>query len=105
MARTTRTQTARSERRAAMVTRVLSITTAVVSLAVSAAVASGLTDQLQNSRVNVVPGDRSARKVLCAEHPRSNALSHGRLENVSSRGHRKGETGGRRAPKVTRTRH
>src|SRR5262245_13475321 len=47
MARSTRTETAQSERRTAMVTRVLSITTAVVSLAVSAAVAASLTDDLK----------------------------------------------------------
>src|SRR5262249_60951214 len=56
MARSTRTQTAQSERRTAMVTRVLSITTAVVSLAVSAAVAASLTDAVQATRVTGVQG-------------------------------------------------
>ena len=67
-----------------MVTRVLSITTAVVSLAVSAAVASGMTDQLQTSRMTVVQVDRSAGKFLCAEHRRWTALSMAELKAVSS---------------------
>ena len=52
-----------------MVTRVLSITTAVVSLAVSAAVAAGLTDQLQTSRMKVVQVDKSAGKFLRSGAP------------------------------------
>ena len=67
-----------------MVTRVLCITTAVVSLAVSAAVASGLTDQLQTSRMTVVQVDRSAGKFLCAEHRRWTVVSMTDLKAVSS---------------------
>jgi hypothetical protein len=67
-----------------MVTRVLSITTAVVSLAVSAAVAASLTDQLQTSRMRVVQVDKSAGKFLCAEHQRWTVVSTADLKAVSS---------------------
>jgi len=84
MARSTRTQTAHSERRTAMVRRVLSITTAVVSLAVSAGVAASLTDQMQTTRMTVVQVDRSAGKFLCAEHLRWTAVSAADLKAVGS---------------------
>jgi len=67
-----------------MVTRALSITTAVVSLAVSAAVAAGLTDQMQTMRMTVVQVDRGAGKFLCAEHRRWTAVSAADLKAVGS---------------------
>jgi uncharacterized protein with FMN-binding domain len=67
-----------------MVTRVLSITTAVVSLAVSAAVGAGLTDQMQATRMTVVQVDKSAGKFLCAEHRKWTAVSSADLKAVSS---------------------
>jgi hypothetical protein len=84
MARSTRTQTAQSVRRTAMVTRVLSITTAVVSLAVSAAVAASLTDQMQSTRMTVVQVDKSAGKFLCAEHRKWTAVSAADLKVVGA---------------------
>ena len=67
-----------------MVTRVLSITTAVVSLAVSAAVGASLTDQMQTARMTVVQVDKSAGKFLCAEHRRWTAVSTADLKVVGS---------------------
>jgi uncharacterized protein with FMN-binding domain len=67
-----------------MVTRVLSITTAVVSLAVSAAVGAGLTDQMQATRMTVVQVDKSAGKFLCAEHRTWTAVSSADLTAVGS---------------------
>jgi hypothetical protein len=67
-----------------MVTRVLSITTAVVSLAVSAAVAAGLTDQMQTTRMTVVQVDKSAGKFLCAEHRKWTAVSAADLKVVGA---------------------
>ena len=67
-----------------MVIRVLSITTAVVSLAVSAAVGAGLTDQMQTTRMTVVQVDKSAGKVLCAEHRKGTAVSSADLKAVGS---------------------
>ena len=67
-----------------MLIRVLSITTAVVSLAVSAAVGAGLTDQMQTTRMTVVQVDKSAGKFLCAEHRKWTAVSSPDLKAVGS---------------------
>ena len=67
-----------------MVTRVLSITTAVVSLAVSVAVGASLTDQMQAMRTTVVKVDQSAGTFLCAEHRRWTAVSAADLKAVGS---------------------
>jgi hypothetical protein len=58
-----------------MVTRTLLMTTAVLSLAASAALAAGLTEQLQATRMTVVRVDREAGKFLCAEHRRWTTVS------------------------------
>jgi hypothetical protein len=58
-----------------MVTKVLSISAVVVSLAASAAIGGGLTDYLQASRMTVVRVDKGAGKFLCAEHRRWTPVS------------------------------
>ena len=58
-----------------MVTRVLSISAVVVSVAASAAIAGGLTDYLQATRMTVVRVDKGAGKFFCAEHRRWTSVS------------------------------
>ena len=65
-----------------MLTRVLSITAAVLSLTAAAAVAEGLTDRLQATRMTVVKIDREAGKFMCAEHRRWEAVSKAGLSIV-----------------------
>ena len=62
-----------------MVTRVLSITAVVLSLAASAAVAGNLTDHLQATRMTVLRVDQDTGKFMCAEHRRWTALCDGRV--------------------------
>ncbi|OLC65251.1 MAG: hypothetical protein AUH69_09875 [Actinobacteria bacterium 13_1_40CM_4_65_12] len=65
-----------------MVTRVLSITAAVVSLATAAAVAGTLTDRLQTSRMTVLRVDKGADQFMCAEHRRWTSVSGSDLSAV-----------------------
>ena len=88
-----------------MVTRVLSITTAVVSLAVSAAIAASLTDQMQTTRMTVVQVDRSAGKFLCAEHRRWTVVSAADLKVVGSGDIVKVERRDGQAARITVLRH
>jgi len=74
----------RSERRTTMLTRVLSITAAVLSLTASVAVAEGLTDRLQATRMTALKIDREAGKFMCAEHRRWQAVSKAGLSTVHS---------------------
>ena len=53
-----------------MITRTLSISVAVVTLATSAALAAGLTERLQTDRMTVVKVDRANQRFFCAEHQR-----------------------------------
>src|SRR5437870_13825353 len=59
--------TGQSVRRMTMVTRVLSITAAVVSLATAAAAAGTLTDRLQTARMTVLRVGKGADQFMCAE--------------------------------------
>jgi len=65
-----------------MVTRVLSITAVVLSLAASAAVAGNLTDHLQATRMTVLRIDRDTGKFMCAEHRRWTAVFAADLQTV-----------------------
>ena len=51
-----------------MITRTLTISVAVLSLATSAALAASLTERLQTERMTVVKVDRANQRFFCAEH-------------------------------------
>ena len=51
-----------------MLTRTLSIGAVAIAWATSAALAAGLTEELQTGRMTVVKVDREAGRFLCAEH-------------------------------------
>jgi hypothetical protein len=51
-----------------MLMRTLSMGAMVISLAAPAAMASGLTDQLQSERMTIVKVDQPGGRFLCAEH-------------------------------------
>jgi threonine/homoserine efflux transporter RhtA len=51
-----------------MISKVLSISVAVVSLATSAAVAASLTERMGTERMTIVRVDRAQHRFLCAEH-------------------------------------
>jgi hypothetical protein len=57
-------------RRPAMISKAISISVGVLSLATSAALATGLTERMQAERMTVVQVDRSRGHFLCAEHRR-----------------------------------
>jgi hypothetical protein len=56
--------------RTAMMSKALSVSVVVLSLATSAAHAGGLTDRMQSERMTVVKVDGSRGQFLCAEHRR-----------------------------------
>ena len=53
-----------------MISKAISISVGVLSLATSAALATGLTERMQAERMTVVQVDRSRGQFLCAEHRR-----------------------------------
>jgi len=84
-----------------MLTRVLSITAAVLSLTAAAAVAEGLTDRLQATRMTVVKIDREAGKFMCAEHRRWEAVSKAGLSTVHPGDIVRGDRKDGRLPRIT----
>ena len=53
-----------------MISKAISISVGVLSLATSAALAAGLTERMQTERMTVVQVDRTRGQFLCAEHRR-----------------------------------
>jgi hypothetical protein len=65
-----------------MLMRALSIGAVVVSVAASAAIAGGLTTDLQAGRMTVVKVDRASGQFQCAEHARWTPVARESLRGV-----------------------
>jgi len=65
-----------------MVKRTFPVSLAVVMMAASAALATGLTDSLQAERMTVVKVDHAAGRFQCAEHRRWTAVLKADLREI-----------------------
>jgi len=67
-----------------MISKTVTISVGILSLATSAALASGLTERMQSERMTVVQVDRSRGRFLCAEHRRWTPVPKADVANLAT---------------------